>query len=31
MEEVVPGECMANMLQVDKQSRSAPGWDVAQV
>ena len=30
MEEVVPGECMANALQVDEQSRSAPGRDVAQ-
>ena len=29
-EEVVPGECMANALQVDKQSWSAPGWDMAQ-
>ena len=31
MEEVVPGECMANALQEDKQSQSAPGWDAEQV
>ena len=30
MEEVVPGECVANALPVDEQSRSAPGQDVAQ-
>ena len=29
-EEVVPGECVANALQVDEQSQSAPGQDVAQ-
>ena len=30
MEEVVPGECVANALQVDEQSWSALGQDVAQ-
>ena len=30
-EEVVPGECVTNTLQEDKQSPSAPGHNVAQV
>ena len=30
MEEFVPGECMVNVLQVDEQSHSTPGRDVAQ-